>query len=197
MKSLKRIMIAVMLGAVCCLVGCNAEMEKETETTTLILQEDGGIVHTIVESFDLNYYDADELSAMANQKIGDYEGTVACESVEAKDDKVIVKMTYGTGEDYTGFNNREFFSGTVEEAAAKGYRFENMEDRDGKSLSGDIQGAYLQNHVLAVQTGAGEELSVSVYGNILCVSSNVTVSGKTEAYIGAAEDMVMSYIIFE
>lgn len=197
MKSLKRIMIAVMLGAVCCLVGCNAETEKEKETTTLTLQEDGSIAHTIVESFDLSYYDADELSAMANQKIGDYEGSVVCESVETKDDKVIVKMTYGTGEDYTGFNNREFFGGTVEEANAKGYRFENMVDKDGVSLSGDIQSAYLQNHALAVQTGAGEELSVSVFGNILCVSSNVTISDKKEAYIGATEDMTMSYIIFE
>lgn len=195
MKSLKRIMIAVMLGAVCCLVGCNAEKEKEM--TTLALQEDGSIVHTIVESFDRNYYDADELSAMANQKIEDYEGAIACESVETKDDKVIVKMTYGTGEDYTGFNNREFFSGTVEEADAKGYRFENMVDKDGMSLSGDIQSAFSQNHVLVVQTGAGEELSVGVYGNILCVSSNVTISGKKEAYIGADEDMVISYIIFE
>ena len=197
MKSLKRIMIAVMLGAVCCLVGCNVETEKETETTTLTLQEDGSIAHTIVESFDLSYYDADELSAMANQKIEDYEGTVVCESVETEDDQVIVKMTYGSGEDYTGFNNREFFSGTVEEADAKGYRFEDMADKDGKSLSGDIPSAFSQNHVLAVQTGVGEELSVSVYGNILCVSSNVTISGKKEAYIGAAEDMTMSYIIFE
>lgn len=195
MKSLKRIMIAVTLGVICCLAGCNAE--KGIETTTLILQEDGSIAHTIVESFDRNYYDADELSAMANQKIEDYEGTVVCESVETKDDKVIVKMTYGTGNDYTGFNNREFFSGTVEEADAKGYRFENMVDKDGVGLSGDIKGAYLQNHILAVQTGAGEELSVSVYGKILCVSSNVTISGKKEAHIGAAEDMVTSYIIFE
>lgn len=195
MKSLEKIMIAVTLGAVCCLVGCNAEKEKEI--TTLTLQEDGSIVHTIVESFDRNYYDADELSAMADQKIGDYGGTVACESVETKDDKVIVKMTYGTGEDYAGFNNREFFGGTVEEADAKGYRFENMKDKGGGDLSGDIQGAYSQNHVLAVQTGAGEELSVSVYGNILCVSSNVTISGKKEAYIGASEDMTTSYIIFE
>lgn len=195
MKSLKRIMIAVTLGAVCCLVGCNTGKEKEI--TSLTLQEDGSIVHTIVESFDRNYYDADELSAMANQKIGDYEGTVVCESVETKDDKVIVKMTYGTGEDYTGFNNREFFSGTVKDADAEGYRFENMEDKDGNSLPGDIQSAYSQNHVLAVQTGAGEELSVGVYGNILCASSNVTISGKKEAYIGATEDMVTSYIIFE
>ena len=195
MKSLKRIMIAVMLGAVCCLVGCNAEKEKEI--TSLTLQEDGSIAHTIVESFDRNYYDADELSAMANQKIGDYEGTVGCESVETKDDKVIVKMTYGSGEDYTGFNNREFFSGTVEKADEKGYRFENMVDKDGADLIGEIKSAYAQNHVLAIQTGAGEELSVGVYGNILCVSSNVSISGKKEAYIGATEDMTMSYIIFE
>ena len=195
MKSLKKIMIAVTLGAVCCLAGCNAE--KDREITALVLQEDGSIAHTIVESFDRNYYDADELSAMADQKIGDYGGTVVCESVEVKDNKVIVKMTYGTGEDYTGFNNREFFGGTVEEAVAKGYRFENMEDKDGMSLSGDIGNAHSQNHVLIVQTGAGEELSVNVYGNILCVSSNVTISGKKEAYIGAGEEMVTSIIIFE
>lgn len=188
-------MIAVTLGAVCCLAGCNAQKDKEV--TTLALQEDGSIAHTIVESFDRNYYDADELSAMADQKIGDYGGTVVCESVEVKDDKVIVKMTYGTGEDYTGFNNRELFSGMVEEAGAKGYRFENMEDKDGVSLLGDIGDAYSQNHVLVVQTGAGEELSVSVYGNILCASSNVTILGKKEAYIGAAEDMTTSIIIFE
>ena len=194
MGNCKKIIIAALF--MCCLTGCGNA--KENETNTLTLREDGSIAHTIVESFEMNYYDEDELSAMASRKAEEYtDGTVSCESVQKKDGKVIVKMSYGTGEDYTGFNNREFYTGTVEEAGAKGYRFEDMVDKDGMSLTGDIGGAYSENHVLVVQTGAGEELAVSVYDNILCVSSNVTISGKKAAYIGAGEEAVVSYIIFE
>lgn len=194
MKNLKNTIILPAVLIVCFISGCGAD--KEAQTSTLTLRKDGSISHTIVEGFEQNYYDADELSAMAGQKIEDYAGNVVCESVETKEDKVIVKMTYGTGEDYTGFNNRELSYGTVEDADKKGYHFENMVDRNGASLSGDIQDIYSQNHVLVVQTGVGEELAVNVYDNILCVSSNVSISGKKGAYIGADEESTVSYIIF-
>lgn len=192
----KRIKIVIAMVAALGLIGCGASGKAEMNTVSI--QQDGTIAHTIVEQFERNYYDADELEAMAQEKIASYgAGSIVCESVEAGNGKVVVKMTYKTGEDYTQYNHREFFCGTVGEAFEQGYSLKDIVGEDGTVISDDELSAIRENHVVIVQTKAGEELDVNVYDKILYTSDNITLSGKKDAIIAAGEEEALSCVVFQ
>ena len=189
----------LMIMAACALTGCGSFGTKAPEMSTLSIQKDGTIKQTIVDQFERNYYDVDELERMTQEKIERYsDGTdhIVCESVEENDGTVIVKITYQTSADYTDFNHRELFYGSVSEALEQGYSLEGLISGDGTSLSDSETSQLSDNHVVIVQTAAGEELDVNVYDKILYTSENITLSGKKDAIIGAGEESTLSCIVF-
>lgn len=188
----------IILVAALLLTGCGASGSANMNTVSI--GKDGTIAHTIVESFERNFYDVGELEAMAQEKIekcSNGEGSIVCESVEAGNGKVIVKMTYQTGEDYTNYNRRELFCGTVGEAFEKGYSLKDIVKEDGTVISDEELSAIRENHVVIVQTKAGEELDVNVYDKILYTSAGITLSGKRDAIIAAGEEELLSCIVFQ
>lgn len=188
----------MIVAVVCGVTGCGLT-EKSPSMDTVSVQKDGTIKQTIVDQFDQNDYDAEELSAMAQEKINRYSdgaGNIVCDSVEENNGQIVVMMTYQTGADYTDFNNRELFTGTVAEAMAEGYSLQDVVSNNGTSLSESEVTAAGENHIVIVQTKEGEKLDVNVYNKILYTSDNVTLSGKKDAIIDAQEDMI-SYIIFQ
>lgn len=190
--------ILVVMTAALLLIGCGAS--NAANMNTVSIGKDGMIAHTIVEEFERNFYDVSELEAMAQEKIKKYssgEGSIVCESVEANNGKVIVKMTYQTGEDYTSYNRRELFSGTVGEAFEKGYSLKDIVKEDGTPISDEELSSIRENHVVIVQTKAGEELDVNVYDKILYTSAGITLSGKRDAIIAAGEEELLSCIVFQ
>lgn len=195
MRKWKKILI--MTAALCMLTGCGSLASENTNTISI--QKDGKIEHTIVEQFERNYYDEDELSQMAQEKIGRYNNggdNIACESVKAGDGKIVVKMVYQSEADYTEFNNRELFCGTVKQASEKGYSLQNLVSADGEALDAADLEALSENHVVIVQTKKGEELDVRVYDTIVYASEDITFSGKKDALITAGEEDRLSCIIF-
>ena len=195
MRKWKKLLIIA--AALCMLTGCGDAVSENINMISI--QKDGKVEHTIVEQFDRNYYDADELSQMAEEKIGRYnggDGSITCESVEAGEGKIVVKMIYQSEADYMEFNNRELFCGTVEQASAKGYSLQNLVSAEGEVLSSADLGALSDNQVVIVQTKKGEELDVRVYGTIVYASEDITLSGNKDALITAGEDDRLSCIIF-
>lgn len=187
----------IIIGALCILTGCGGAASDDINMISI--QKDGKIEHTIVEQFERNYYDADELSRMAEEKVGRYnsEGSnITCESVKAGDGKIVVKMIYQSEAEYTEFNNRELFCGTVEQASAQGYSLQNLVSADGTVLSEADLGSLSEKHVVIVQTKKGEELDVRVYDTIAYASDDITFSGKKDAMITAGEEDRLSCIIF-
>lgn len=197
MRDKKRFVFAAAIAIIFLFTGCGKE--KAPQMDTVSVQKDGTIKHTIVGQFERHYYDTDGISELAREKASDYgmADSVVCESVENNEGKIIIKMSYQTGEDYTNYNNRELFSGTVSEAYAQGYSFADMVGKDGNGVEESEISSAGENHVVIVQTNPGEELDVNVYDKILYVSGHVTLSGKTDALITGSEEEQLSYIIFQ
>lgn len=197
MRTGKKLAAAALFVLALVLTGCGGE--KTPGMDTVSIQKDGSIRQTIVGQFEKHYYDVDELSSMAREKAERYsEGAqeIVCESVEDQDGKIVIQMVYQSGEDYTRFNNREFFCGTVAEACAQGYSFDGMVTKDGSGIAKEEITSAGDNQVVIVQTKPGEELDVNVYRRILYVSGDITRSGKTDAVISGSEETKISYIIF-
>ncbi|MCM1173818.1 MAG: hypothetical protein NC341_02070 [Blautia sp.] len=187
--------ILIMMTAVWMLAGCGSE--EAPDRNTVSIQKDGTIRQVIVDQFEQEYYNIEELEALAQEKIdrSGSGGTIACESVKADGENIIVEMTYQADNDYTDFNNRELFCGTVSEASAQGYALQGLVSQDGTAVSGeDIPG---ENRIVIIQTKAGEVLDVNVYGKIVYTSGNITLSGKKDALIDAGENDVVSYVIYQ
>lgn len=188
----------LVMTAACMFTGCGKFNLPDTNTVSV--KKDGSIKQTIVEQFERNYYDVDELTAMAQDKIekfSDGAENIVCDSIEAKDGKIIVEMTYQTGTDYMEFNNRELFSGTVAEATAQGYSLKDAVTEEGIDISEEQLAEASEKHVVVIQTKEGEELDVEVYGKILYTSGNIILSNKKVAYIAPEGEDMLSYIIFQ
>lgn len=191
----------VMIMAITCIIaGCGRVNASSSDMDTISVMKDGKIVQTIVDHFDQNYYDVDELSAMTNEKIelySDADGDIVCESVEEKDDMIVVKIAYKTSEDYTDFNGGEFFFGTVKEALEAGYSVKDMVLDDGQALSDTQLKQIENNHVVIIQAEAENELGINVYDKILYISADAVLSGKKDVIIGTGEKNKLSCIVFK
>lgn len=104
------------------------EVKDEVATTisSISVDKDGGISSTIVEDFMESYYDADGLKSMIESSISEYKSENAAaqiklESCKVKDGVVNVLMEYGDYQAYAGFNNEDFFAGTIKDANMAGY----------------------------------------------------------------------------
>ncbi|MBD5444944.1 MAG: hypothetical protein HDR29_05265 [Lachnospiraceae bacterium] len=182
------------------MTGCGKVNASPSDMDTITIMKDGNIVQTIVDEFDQSLYSVDELSAMTQDKIKLYseeDGDIVCESVEENDNMVIVKISYKTGEDYTDFNDKELYFGTVSDASSSGYSVKDMIMNNGTPLSDEQFEQIKDNHVLILQTEAGEELGVNVYDKIIYMSDNVALSGKKDAVIEAGEEDKLSCIVFK
>lgn len=191
--------IFAIVAAVCMLTGCGGAGIPDRNTVSI--QKDGTIRHTIVDQVQQEYYniDIEELEALAKERISmsGSGGKIVCESVKAEGENIVVEMTYQTDNDYTDFNNREFFSGTVSEAFEQGYSMTDLVGRDGAVVSEEEISSAGENRIVIVQTNAGEALDVNVYGKIVYTSENISLSGRRDALIDAGEDDVVSYVIFQ
>ena len=192
--------VPILMILICVMVGCGKVNTSSPDIDTVSFMKDGKIVQTIVEDFAQDYYDVDELAAMTQDKIdlySDSDGDIKCESVNESDGIVTVKIAYQADEDYMDFNSRELFFGTVKAAHEAGYVVKDMVLSDGESLSDKQLEKIENNRAVIIETGAGEELGINVYGKILYVSGDVTQSGKKDAIIGATDEGKLSCIVFK
>lgn len=180
------------------LTGCGDGSSAAFDMETVSIKKDGTIEHLIIDQFDTERYDIDELSAKAQEKIDSYSNEadgIVLESAQENDGKIIVRITYKTGEDYTLYNRRELFYGTVAQASAEGFSVRNIFAEDGTTMNDTKQ--IWENHVVFIQTKKGEELNVNVYDKVLYTSENVTWSGKNDVIITAGEGDMISCIVFK
>ena len=193
------IKIFIIMTVLCLLAGCGGG-ESVPERNTVSIQKDGTIRQTIVEQFEPEYYDIEELNIMAQEKIarlGSTNEAIVCESMKADGGQIVVEMTYQTDTDYRNFNNRDIFNGTVSEAAAQGYTFQNLVGTDGAAVGAEVVASAGEDRVVIIQTKAGEALDVSVYGKIVYASDNIALSGQKNAAISAGEEDMVSCVVFQ
>lgn len=126
-------MAALALGLVL-LAGCGgaAKVPQQVQESSLIVGSDGSMTAHIVDVFDKNYYNLNDLKTMAEDELKTYISShpadaerIALKGVGNVENtqSVIVTYTFKDAEVYRDYTGADFFFGTVEEAQKAGYDF--------------------------------------------------------------------------
>ncbi len=209
MEKWKKVLPLAVMGFL--LTGCGA---TTAEVTTIAIQKDGTIEHTLVEDFGEESVDA--LQSMMLEKTAAYnknnaDGEIAVKTVEEEDGIVKVVMTYPDAAAFDGFMNMDvvevdpalrapFFYGTVEEAFMEGYDLEiTLQGVESEEV---LQG---KNDLLAKgekkiiiydnEMNLGAPVQISLQEKPAYVSGNVTMTGKKLVEISGEDEM--AYILME
>lgn len=209
MKKWNRIL--PLAAVVLLLGGCG---KKAAVMTTIAIQKDGTIEHTMVEDFGEESVDA--LQSMMAEKAAAYNSSssgadAAVGTVEADDGVVRVVMTFSDAASFDGFMNMDvvavdpalrapFFYGTVEEALMEGYDLEitlqGVDTEEAMQGKNDLL-TRGENRIIIYdnEMNLGEPVQISTQEKPLYVSSNVTVLGKNLVEISGDEEL--AYILLE
>ncbi len=171
----------------------------DAESTSVIIDKKGAITQVIVESFDQPYYNADELRSEIEQKAGQYntssgnEKAIVLDLLEVSDQGVIkVKIEYAGYQDYTAFNEKLLFIGTVSEAYHAGYAFPDMTQAAGGSdLSASDVLEKGEKHMVIMD----EAQQLKVPGKILYYSQGISLADEKTAV--NLNDGQTAFVIYE
>ena len=196
-----------------CLAGCG---EGETaDINTLSFNKDGEVIHRIVGRSDQNYYQIEtaDLEAFAASRVEEYcaengEKKVTLEAVDEKGGSIVMDFKYASPEDYSKFNHRVLYAGTMESASDEGYELEAVPfvSVDGKPSEVGYIEDWDKKQMLILETKSGEEMLVNLPGNTLYVNQSahsgqeLTLVGKRSVKISNQETdgtSALSYIIYE
>ncbi len=206
--------VLLMLAVICGLVGCG--QGNVPEVSSVSIDKDGKIIHQIVGNFDQNYYERDGLTSLAEERVAEYcadngTGSVTLGEIDETDGKVVIRFQYATDKDYSAFNNREFFVGTLEEAEGQGYNLGYVAFTSAKGQPMEVSEIEEpeKKRIAIIGMKPTEEIKVNTYGKVLYVNQSATsdldvsISGKSGVSISypaldsGAQESVLSYIIFE
>lgn len=176
------------------LVGCSF---GNSDDNSIYLNKKGEVTGTIVEDFAQSYYSEQELEALINQSVSEYnknEEAVSVDKFSVKDNKAKLVTKYASADDYAKFNGVEFFYGTIKEALDAGYEFENdfISMDDEKVISADIIKSLENYHVVIFE----EKLGFKSDKKILFISQNATADGKKKASL-SDEAEGLAYLVLE
>ena len=187
----------LLISAVCAMILGGCSMKYSAEENAVYVNKNGEVVSAIVESFDKEYYDADELQDMLEQSVVEYNAENGKNSIEVdsfKLDNGVLKviMNYLTWADYSNFNEVQFFAGELSDIQGKNYgKNISFISRDGSETVAfeTIEGDY---RVVLVE----EKIVVQTAGKIAYVSENMSVEGDKLARL--KEDAAgIGYIIYK
>lgn len=208
MKKWNRIL--PLAATVLLLGGCGKAV---VETTTIAIQKDGTIEHTMVENFGEESLDA--LQSMMTDKAAAYNSSsgagVTVDTVEEEEGIVRVVMTYPDAASFDGFMNMDvvavdpalrapFFYDTVEDAYMQGFDLEvKLQSVEGEEvLQGKDDILLMGKNKLIIydnEMNLGAPVQISTQEKPLYISSNVTVAGKNLLEISDTDEL--AYILLE
>lgn len=202
------------LALACVLAGCGDG--RAPEVSSVSIDKDGKISHQIVGQFEQNYYEKDGLISLAEERVAEYcldngADRVILGEVEEKDGRILLHFDYASGADYSAFNSRELFVGTLEEADEKGYNLGYVAFTSTKGQPMEISEIEdpEKKQIVIIGMKPEEELVVNTYGKVLYVNQSaasdlkVSFAGKSGvslAYPSSSsgeQESMLSYIIFE
>lgn len=190
--------LGFMAAVMVCCTGCSG---IEKDVNHFEVKKDGSIVNYIVEDFDQSYYNLEELEALIEEEVNDYNQKLGYRAVKAskvklsEDGVVSLKMEYASVDDYNSFNDRNMFVGTVREASAAGFQFTtamvDVED-ETNTISNQEISSLSDMHILITE----EAGVVETFGKVLYISSDGHKTGMKEVSI--ADHMEgLCYILFQ
>ncbi|MDD7738547.1 MAG: hypothetical protein SOT28_11665 [Fusicatenibacter sp.] len=188
MKKSRRFFLAG--AAVLLLSGCGKL--KDVDTTSVYVDRDGTVTEAIVDSYNEDDdYTEKELKAYVDEDIASFNGENRENAVKLLDlkvggDNVTIRLEYADAASYADYHRTEFFSGSLEEAKEAGYDFSASflkPDGTETTLDGAVEGVK-NPRVIIFQ----ERIQIVTDQPILCVSSNVQITGNTTAQAAGDEN---------
>lgn len=189
--------LSVLIASSVFMCGCGSSADE----TTVTLKKSGEIDCDFVEDFDKDYYSVDDLESTVKEQASEYNTANGTDSVKAgkpskKGSRVSEKITFASYRDYAGFNNSQFFCGTVSDAAAAGYNLgtslNDVTDSSKTVTGADVVSQMQDKHILITD----EPAHIITFSKILYVSDGVKVTGMKKADISDDMDGT-GYIVFE
>ena len=185
----------LMLIMTVCLTGCSETFEP-TESTIFVASE-GNVKNAIMESFDKDYYDFDELFDDVEKTVKSYnldvnEERIKVESLTQGNDEVTLIMDYQDADCYSAFNEVLLFTGTYAEAIAKGYIPQELYDSEGQSV--DPEEESLKELKVVVTE---ESVCIQTSGRVKYISDNVTLMDKKLARALEAGKMHPAFVLYK
>ncbi len=192
------------------LMGCK---EQETvyvpvTSNTVEAAKDGRLIAYIVEDFDKDYYDINELAEMVAAEADAYnrnnaspfaeagQSPVQVEKVMMAEDgsaKAVVALSFRDAAVYRDYMGTELFYGTVSQAMQAGYDLEGrlFDVKKGTELAKDKLEKNADRMVLIIR----EQVMIRTEGKVLSLSSNAVLT--EQGYVDATADEGTKYIIIK
>ncbi len=191
MKLCRKIPMCLLLTvALLSLAACGSE---RPEATTVYVDKEGNLRQILVDSqpeysvSDLEAYTEDSITAYLKANEG---ASIELESCEEADGVLYLELSYGSAEDYSGFNSMDCYLGTLEEASAAGMIGDTLLDADGLEMD---TAALLAEHPDCRLLVLSEHTRVQTETAILCGSSLVAITGENTAQIGDGDAGTSGY----
>ena len=167
------------------LAGCSMRFSAEEDAD--YVNKDGEIIGAIVEPFDKDYYDGEELETLLDQEVAEYNGengrnSIEVDSFDVSGGEVKVMMNYATWADYANFNDVEFFAGVLSDIQGRSYGVgvTFLDTAGNTAVSLDEMDGNLRVILLE------EPIVVQTSGKIVYVSDNVSIEGDKLARVQGA-----------
>lgn len=221
MRQKKGRIVAAALGLMLAvfLTGCGRKVPEigEVQEAGIYLTKEGKVTAFLVEKFDKEYYDEAELEDMILAEIEDYNSQAKAGSLAENEktlpvvladimspeekiaagqtgaDTITVQFDYAGTEDYSAYNGKVLYLGTVAQAKVDGYPVQKdlTSVSDGITLT-KMEAQNLTEHYLLVLQ---ESIPVHVPYEVLYVSSGVSVNENTVIFDGT--DGGFAYVIMK
>lgn len=194
MKKIWKFSFVFALGVLLC--GC-ADKFEPTESTIYVTSK-GQVKTVLMEEFEADYYDFDELSQTVADEVKEYNLSVGAEAVEVESltkgtQDVTLSMNYESVEDYAAFNDVILFHGTYEEAVRAGYEPTELYDTDGMVYADVSSDNFAHLNVLVTE----ENVCVQTSGRIKFVSDHVNVLDKKLGKVVEAGKSNPAFILYK
>ena len=191
----KRISLCLLMCSILLFSGCKGTLPEDD---TISVDKKGRVTSTIVEDFDKEFYDAEELEGEIDEELAKYNQNFAAdhirkEAFKVEDGTASLQLVFDEWKYYSDYTGLTLFAGTVSEAEEEGYDLSGEYlDADGSLTDVETVSAGEDVHVLILE----EAVKVQVPGKILAVSpsDNVTVTDSREASV---QEAGLSYIIYK
>ncbi len=208
MKKTIRLLLVLVLSALF-ITGCSKETVYVPITgNTIEVTEGDELIGYLVEPFDKEYYDINELATMVETEIAEYNAEkkdlvqdagrapiVVDKVIMAEDGskKAVVALKFDSPAVYEDYMGRKLFYGTVEEAIASGYEVDKKlsKVKGGDLLTGDLLQKNKDKKILILE----DAVSVRLPQSVQFLSTNAKVDGY--GYVDCTVDEELKYIIIK
>ena len=190
--------ILIVMMIVLPLTGCSDE-EKDYAETTITVEKKGRVRERIVDTFDKDYYNIEELKSEFSDSVSQYNETIGGEeirlkNIEMKDSRVYVDLEFTGPSDYENFVGEKLFVGTIADAYDNGYTMDVVlkgVDKGDKIDKIKIMGMSDSSIVIM-----SEHARIRTFRDIAYVSANVDVIDGNEARVLNESDG-LAYLILK